>query len=450
MSLTLRLATTGSRTTPRVPLLSSGANHPAHGRLTGLVALVLVIATPLAIAFHYVARAYFHAGYPWDTFLVNPTWHFNDFYLPYVEAQKFHPGSSGSMVYSPVLHLLMTAMTAVPASVAFAAVVAVFLGVLVSIVWRWITASDEAWSSRAQTTAILVLLSYPVLFVLDRGNLEMVVFILLALFFWLYYARGSRWAWIPLALAIAGKYYWVTLLVLLLSDRNVRQAVLAFAGAVASTLLAAAALAATSGYSAVEVLRNTMTTLSARGGGLRGALDIQHAHTLWSVVQVLNRLTGYSISSLPHLTTGYFAIAALLFALVAYNVLSRDLEPWRKVTVLVAATLVLPFESFDYTLLHLYFPLAVIVCTAVPCRASRATVWLLAVCLAPAAYYYFVFSGFRLDVGVSVLLYGTCLGALLIVPLVGAGDRRLSWRSLLVWSGDEDARWRRVEDRGGV
>ena len=64
---------------------------------------------------------------------------------------------------------------------------------------------------RLQQVAVLVLLSYPVLFVIDRGNLEMVVFIWLAAFFYLYYGRGSRWAWIPLALAIAGKYYWITL-----------------------------------------------------------------------------------------------------------------------------------------------------------------------------------------------------------------------------------------------
>ena len=61
VSLTQPLATTGSRPARAAPLLSSGANQPAHARLAGLVALVLVIATPLAIAFHYVARAYFHA-----------------------------------------------------------------------------------------------------------------------------------------------------------------------------------------------------------------------------------------------------------------------------------------------------------------------------------------------------------------------------------------------------
>jgi len=415
-------------------LLSSGRNLPAHGRLATWTALFVVVATPVAIAYHYVARAYFHQGYPWDTFLVNSRFHFNDYYLVYLDAKHFHPGGATNIVYSPLLHLLMTALTAVPAAAGFAVMCATFVAVLVAVLWSWVTAADMDTGARLQQVAILSLLSYPVLFLLDRGNLEMVVFAVLAAFFWLYYARRSRWAWVPLALAIASKYYWVTLLLLPLSDRSVRQAVFALAGAIFATVASGMTLAFTSGYSVAAVFHNTLSTLSARGTGYGAYLTIQHAHTFWSALQLLNRLTDYSLSPLPHLDAGYFAIAGLVFALVAYNVLARDLAPWRKVTVLIAATLVLPFESFDYTLIHLYFPLAMLVCATYPARGIRLALALVAVCLVPMAYYYFTIWGVRYDSGVSVLVYPVALAGLIVVPLLTGEKERLTWRSLLTWT----------------
>ena len=417
------------------PLLSSSSNLPAHGRLVTWLGLFVLVATSLSIGFHYVARAYYHHGYPWNTFLLNPLHHFSDYYQVYLQARHFHPGGSTNVVYSPLLHLLITALTALPATVGFAAIIAAFLAVLVAVLWRWVTASDMGLGARLQQTAILAMLSYPVLFVLDRGNLEMVVFVLLAAFFWLYYARGSRWAWVPLALAIAGKYYWVTLLLLPLSDRNVRQAVYAAAGAVFVSLISAVILAWTSGYTVVTVFRNTVSTLSGRDKAFGSYLDIQHAHTSWSVLQLLNRILNYPLSGIDHLNGAYFGIAVLVFVLVAYNVLMRDLAPWRKVTVLVAATLLLPFESFDYTLVHLYFPLAMLVCAIPPSRGSRLSLALIGVCLVPMAYYYFKVWGWQYDMGISVFIYAAALAGLIIVPLVTGEKERLGWRSLFTWAG---------------
>jgi hypothetical protein len=234
--------------------LSSGSNLPAHGRLVTWVALFVVLATPLAVGCHYVARAYCQQRYPWDAFLLNPKWHFGDYYLVYLDAQRFHPGGSTNVVCSTLLHMLMTGLTPVPATAEFALMCPTFVAVLIALLWGWVTASDMDLGARLQQVAILALVSYPVLFVLVRGNLEMVVFILLAAFFCLYYARGSRWPWVPLALAIARKYYRVTLL-LLLSDTNVRQAVYAVVGAVTASAGSVALIARAPGHTLVRSFR---------------------------------------------------------------------------------------------------------------------------------------------------------------------------------------------------
>jgi hypothetical protein len=404
------------------PQLSDRANAPAHERLTALPVLVMVVATPLAIIFHYVCRYYYGRMFPWSTFLVHPRFHFGDYYLSYSAAKRFGPGRSNNMVYSPLMHLLMNALTLLRPWMGFTLIVVAFLVVLALVCWKWITSAAALTAVRLQQVAVLVLLSYPVLFVIDRGNLEMVIFMWLAAFFYLYYGRRSRWAWVPLALAIAGKYYWVTLLILPLSDRQTRQAVYALAGAVGATVVSAAGVALTAHAS-----------LGRRSQDYESLFAAQHAHTLWAGIRLADGVLGYPLFDVPHLSLDYFVVAAVVFMLIAYEVLSHEMAPWRRVLALVAATLVLPLESFDYTLLHLLFPLALLVCTAPVSRQSRAAVLLIAVCLVPVDYYYFAVWGYRTDGSVSTFIYSGALVAMILIALITSERKRRPLRSLVVW-----------------
>ena len=121
---------------------------------------------------------------------------------------------------------------------------------------------------------------------------------------------------------------------------------------------------------------------------------------------------------------GYVLVAAVLFVLIAYEVLSHEMEAWRQGDcALVAATLVLPLESFDYTLSASDFPLALVVCAApVGSGQGRVAVLLLAVCLVPADYYYFAMWAYRTDGGISTfVVHRRRLSALVVVALVGSG-----------------------------
>ena len=434
-----RPQTRGTAPSPgRAPDLAPQATpFGARSRLLALTLLVMAVATPASVAFHYVNRYYLGRIYPWSTFLVAPRFHFGDYYLSYVAATRFGPGRSGNMVYSPVMHLLMATFTLLPAWQGFALVVVAFLAVLVGLCWRMI-GGEAPLATRAQQVAVLVLLSYPVLFVIDRGNLEMVMFVALGLFFYLYYGRHSRWAWIPLAFAIGGKYYWITLLVLPLSDRQLRQTVYALAGAVVLTLGSAVALALEVHASVSWVLHAMMQTLGARSAVYRSMFIVQHAHTLWASMQLANGLLDYPLFNVSHLDMGYVLVAAMLFVLIGYEVAIHDMEPWQRVLALVAATLVLPIESYDYTLLHLYFPLALLVCCAPLKTWTRVAALLIGVCLVPWDYHYYTIWYVPLDVGISTFIYSGALLGLILVALLTGPRRRRPLRSLLVWDSWRD------------
>jgi len=385
-----------------------------------VIATVMVVGMAAAVIFNYVMAAYLHRAYPYSTFLYSPKDHFKDFYNVYRDARRFKPGVSDNMVYSPLLHLFTDGLTLVPATVAFVLVVSTFFASLLAVLWAWLTRPVHSSVARLQLVAVFALLSYPVLFVIDRGNLEMVVFVLLALFFWLHFGRGSRLAWLPLSLAIAAKYYWVTLLVVFLCDRKYRQALYAAVGAVAETLVSVLLLAWISGYSVVHVLHALVQTLHGHMESTDTLGFVQHGHSLWGVVTVIDRWTNGSLQLLDmrRIRELYMVLAVALFAVVARQLLRHRHEPWQQATVLVACALLLPFEDHDYTLIHLYLPLSLFMLTARRGRLAWACALVFAVCLVPWAYHDFTFTYWLFDVSSSALVYPAALLALIVLPLL--------------------------------
>ncbi len=166
----------------------------------------------------------------------------------------------------------------------FVCVVAVFLVTLVLVLWKWTTAPVTNVWVRALCVVVLTCLAYPVIFTIDRGNLEMVVFVFLAAFFALYFRRRSAWAFLPLGLAIGFKYYWVMLLVLLATrpadlagclrrrrGRGGQRGRHRSSGGDLRVRRAGSARGAREHHRGHE---------NARGGGL---FDGQHGHSLWGL-----------------------------------------------------------------------------------------------------------------------------------------------------------------------
>jgi len=223
-----------------------------------------------------------------------------------------------------------------------------------------------------------------VLVAVDRGNLEMVVFVLLAAFFYLYYAAHSRWAWLPLALAIA----W------------------------------------SSGVGIGKVL-------SITGGTLRGHVEmdntlftVQHGHSLWGVVCVIDRWTGGDIQlwllGRNNILRLYVVACLLAFLWICGRLLTHELADWQRATVLVVCALLLPMENHDYTLIHLFLPLALFVLAAGRVRRWWLVALLFVLLLVPMDYVYFSFQNYaNSDVSTSVLVYPAALVGLLVVALRG-------------------------------
>jgi hypothetical protein len=263
---------------------------------------------------------------------------------------------------------------------------------------------------------ILVVMSYPVLFALDRTNLEILLFVFIAGFFYFLYVRESVWlAALFLAAAIAFKAYPATLLVLLVAERRFKACALAVAFALALTAVGTAAMAVLGHFSLSALWEMNshgkalyQQTMVIQGGG------VQHGHSLWVLVELPSYLAVRPITHWQ--TTLYEAAAALIFILLSVHVVFRETERWKRVLLVMVPALLLPFVSADYTLIQLYFPLVFFLNTRRVSRWDVEYVILFAVLLIPVDYYYSAIP--RGDVvSISIVVYPVAMLALVLLAI---------------------------------
>jgi hypothetical protein len=266
---------------------------------------------------------------------------------------------------------------------------------------------------------ILVCLSYPVLFVLDRANMEMLVFVFVAGFFYFTYVRERPWmAAVCLAAAIAFKLFPATLLLLLLAERRFKLLVLTVIIAGGLTAISAGLLAVVGHYGLADVwhmnaggIGQFQQTMVIDGDG------VAHSHSLWGLVGLWTMLRQAAV--LDWKTTLYAVAAAAIFlGLVVYAVF-RETERWKLVLLATVPWLLLPYVSFDYTLIQLYFPLVFFLNSRRVSRWDVAYVALFGILLVPVDYYYiFPDNNILHAMSISVIIYPASLVALVLLAIL--------------------------------
>jgi hypothetical protein len=404
------------------PAMNDGARlvdpNVKRSRVRLLVTIVLV-GMLASIVWHYVSGFYLGHGYPRSTFLYPPKYAFSDWGDVYSGAQEFLRGVAWQFGYFPFAGLAAATTTVLPASVGCILMIILFLGVLTLILRRWVFDCEEHALTRAQGIAILVGLSYPVLFVLDRGNMEMLVFVFIAGFFYFTYVREHPWmAALCLAAAIAFKLYPATLLLLLLAERRFKPLVLTVIIAGGLTAISVGLLAVVGHSSLADMLQANargiwtfQQTMVIEGNG------VQHGHSLWGLVRLWTMLNQSAVAGWQ--TTLYaIAAAAIFLGLVAHAVF-RETERWKLVLLATVPWLLLPYVSFDYILIGLYFPLVFFLNARRVSRWDVVYVALFGILLVPVDYYFIPRDNSILQyISISVIVYPAALVALVLLAIL--------------------------------
>ena len=325
----------------------------------------------VAILFIAVRGLALHQGYPFNTFLLVPSYRFSDFT---VYDQRFAVWGQGDQFFSlpgfkfdypaPMLlgQLAYYKLSSTPLYTYLATVVlfAVTGGILAAMA---IPKDSRARVLAAAAAVCTALFSFPLFFLLDRANTEGLVWIVSSVGLVLFAMRRYSWSAMFLALSASMKIFPGVLLLLLLARKRYRDFGLALAG-VAVFSLAALWLAGPTTARAAAGIADGLDYLRQMQIFDYKPMEISFDHSLFGLIKQVCFRALHDVARvnalLPRIYVAYGVLAAALFG-AAYLLAIRRLPVLNQLLALSAFSVLLPYVSYDYTLVNLFVPFAILI-----------------------------------------------------------------------------------------
>ena len=348
--------------------------------------------------------------FPWNTFLFMPEDRFNDWHNSVAAAGTRNPYYSGGRAlstYFPVTYLVFLLGVKLPRAVS----TAVYLGISMSslaasiiLAWQYLRPLSVSASRLGNPDRRLLLLacffSYPVLFALDRGNLDVWIaslcLIHVATLRTRYYALGFA----AIAFAISMKAYPLAFLALAVAERKYRPVVLCAIAAGMMTVLTLAGM--------WDGFAHNLNGLQLN---LRGyyRLYVLGSHSLFASSDPYNGIRSFALiganawqqfiaptTPAPNVLKWsenilqIYSLLSLGFALLcALFVLAIPAPRWRRIMAVCLVALLFPNVASDYKLtLLLPGTLALLLDSDATDRRSQIAFLTLCLLMIPKSYYF--------------------------------------------------------------
>ena len=261
----------------------------------------------------------------------------------------------------------------------------------------------------------VALSAYPLDFLADRGNIEGVVFLLVAAGLLAYRSGLASSSAVLLGLAASPKLAPLVFLGLFVLDRKPRAFALGLATAVGSNLAALAFLHERPVTLVGQIVRN-FSEFGRESGGLLETVRYDHSAFNMARGALAMALGPEHIGELSGLLAGPYLVATLVAA-AAVTVRLAWMPGLNRVLVLTAMMLAFPYVSGDYKLIHLYPAFGLLVVCAArrgwATRPEAAATLLLALLFVPKTYMLplgQIYDGFGFLLNGSTLLALIALG----------------------------------------
>lgn len=328
-----------------------------------LVTGIVMTGMLASLVFHHVLGVFQHKSYPLSTFLFRPDDALNDFKNMYHIVQGLNPYYSGfrfDSVYFPVGSILFYPFTLFGSAnkgvYVFLSFFLLIYAAILSLVLR------KAGGVSVASLLFLAFFNYPMLFALDRANIEIYLFLFLALFAYFYhFKKADLLADVFLALAISMKLYPGVLVVLYLRDRKFKHLLYIVLMCLAFSALSLLSFKGTFSGNVTGLLK----ALSAFGGSALGLNGIQHSASLFSFVRIIEgawlKLFSSTYSDIASIGTAtslpYTIFVLFAFIALAYLIIQKKMSDHDAWLILIASMIIFPTLSFDYKLISLLIPL---------------------------------------------------------------------------------------------
>jgi hypothetical protein len=256
----------------------------------------------------------------------------------------------------------------------------------------------------------LAAVSFPIEGLVQRGNIELFVWIFAAAGVWAYLRDRDKTAAVLWGLAGATKLYPIILLALLVAKLRFRSFVLGLATFVMASILSMAYLGPSMSIALRRSLRNVFGYQDVRTSEW-SVHEFAANHSAFIPVRFLASIAGGATGNLTNLyyLCGGLAFVALFFVRV------RKMPVTNQVLVVTAFMVTLPPISYFYTLVHLYTPFLMLMFLAI--RAERAGVRISGL-TGTILLFVPIFAAFTIFTYPRALLFGGLIQALMLMSLL--------------------------------
>lgn len=331
-------------------------------RYAYLIALIMLIGFFCAYCYNYIHAFYWNYPYPYNTFLFNPMDHFMDFFILLILNKDLNPylvpiPIQRSAQY-PFTNFIAYLLRSIPENMACAIYFASTLIPLWLVLYQRLKSIRMHRLENILLTLIISMFSYPVLFTLDRGNFEGMLFSLVLLF-WIFFEKKSYWiSTILLSMSIAIKGFPIVLIVLFFS-RNKLKYILGTM-VLASVFTIMPLFIFQGGF--IENAHYILSGENFNYPGFKLFLSkyayIQRSTSLFTFLKI--QLIQYGLIDLVDMAKIlklYFIFAISIFIVIATYILREKQALWKKAVFLTFAMVFLPHISADYRLIYIFIPL---------------------------------------------------------------------------------------------
>lgn len=329
-----------------------------------IISTIVIIGFCLAAYFHFiVAGSYFGLDYSTSTFLFRPDDKFMDFFNQMDLSRDLNPysnndrhGNPGIVAsYFPFTYVVFYCFSFFSDKVALGLFLTIFIVSTVYTVKYFVWEQSSSLTANVKNVFALSLLTYPFLFLIDRGNIEGILFVFEVAFLVFYLRKNFNLALIFLALATAMKLYPGLLALLFLKDKKYKEFLLCcfvtLAVSFLSLLLFKGAL-----------LKNIDGLLRELGQFSKIYVLSSHPNTsgqsIFSLIKIFIGLYKMKIDDVGF----YFFVYIIEFCVVVYGlafyyIICFESVTWKQLTILITAGIILFNCSYDYKMISLLLPL---------------------------------------------------------------------------------------------
>lgn len=321
-----------------------------------LISNIILVGFAIAIGFHYILGFYFNFGEPYNTFLSDKWFVLGDYKFTLMFITDFAPYSKPDfwVNYFPLAYIFLYPFSQIKnLYLSYFFYSLIFLIPFIWINIKLLSCDNESKLQNFQNIFIITLLSFPFLAIVEDGNIDMFLMVLLSVFIFLFYKKKFLLSSIVLAIANAMKPFFLVFLLLFLFEKKWKDfflnLLLTFLLIISGFMILNGGFWEQINTYIINLKIFQQTYVANVNVSFFGHLDL---FTLLKMVFCHS----YKLIDIKTLISFYNLFIIFMTVVLSFFV-AKEKVFWKKMALFVCYLLVVPYIIFDYKLIFLFLPL---------------------------------------------------------------------------------------------